>query len=175
MGVLTAYAASLLEENVQQFKEIPGTLPIDLDERLTTDVKSFLLRGIGQLLYHPTCRSKYNYSRLERARSKKRKISSDEASGPNVVTRSHEQSSENFHTNIPFGAEICMHCREYNGFDKKHPHRTRHKKLHAAAAKSHSAEYLIEWTEKLRGMTAHLDDSQLLSLLTMDVRASELY
>ena len=81
------------EENVQQFKEIPGTLPIDLDERLITDVKSVLLRGIGQLLYHPTCRSKYNYFRLER--SKKRKISSDEASGSIVVTRSHEQSSEN--------------------------------------------------------------------------------
>ena len=93
-----AYAASLLEENIQQFRKILGTLSIDLDEMLTTDVKSFLVGGIRQLLYHPTCRSKYNYSRLERARSKKRKISSGEATGSIVDTRSHGQSSENSHT-----------------------------------------------------------------------------
>ena len=64
---VTAYAASLLEENIQRFKEIPGTLPIDLDKRLTMGVKSFFLGGTGQLLYHPTCCSKYNNSRLEQA------------------------------------------------------------------------------------------------------------
>ena len=58
--------------------------------------------------------------------------------------------------------------------DKKHPERN--EKLHAAAGKHTSAEYVREFTKKMRHMASVLGNTKILVRLgSIDVRAAELF
>ena len=159
-----------LIERLPQFGAIPSALSSDLSERLlSVDVESLLKSK--HFVVHKGCYDDYNKRQLERARSKRRKVSLEGQGSPDLIVRTRQQSSA---SSISLGEEVCMFCGERDMYDPKRP--TSYKmKLQAAAGKKMSSQYVKDFTTKLRNMAAKLDDSRILSLLGHDVRATELY
>ena len=115
---------------------------------------------------HKQCYDRFNDSKLNRARStRKRKKSSEGESGR--VTRGQCPPS------VLSKEQLCMYCGKPPRVDPKHY--GNNVPLHAAAGKLIASEYVDTFTESLRTMAAKLGDTKLQNLLGSDIISSELY
>ena len=74
---------------------------------------------------------------------------------------------------VSFGSEVCLFCEKPDQCDRRKPQLNN--RLHAAASREVSSQYVDDFTSKMRQMAAKLEDSRILSLLDTDVRSAELY
>ena len=178
---LTNDGLSGLVERLLKFKELKDggnyTFPLKerVEERLLSvaDVKRFLMSQ--PFVYHKSCYVKYNDVRLTSALSKKRKTDPEGSSMESFTIRTRQQSSagdENFTTSSEI---VCLFCDKGNKYDPKKHEKTKKWKLCAAGGHSSSSSYVDTFTDELRHQASVLGDSRILSKLTTDVRAAELF
>ena len=81
-----------------------GLLNLDLQNRLLAKGEEYLARRLetGSFKIHKSCYDKFNESKRNRAKSAKKRKSTDDE--PTIVTRSQCP------TPVSFGEELCMHC-----------------------------------------------------------------
>ena len=168
----TEATAKTLCTKLYEFHEI-GALNHDLQQRFInkfecSNLQTFLL----EKLYHWTCFTNYNKQKLEREKTRKRKLEQEASSNQTVKTR--KQTTSNESSSLLGGSLLCMYCNKEEQLDEKH--KECHQPLCAAGGRKKSPKYVEEFTEKLKMMAAELEETHILTLLnTTDVRAAELF
>lgn len=142
-----------------KFYQTKGLLSDDLLKRFETlmsdpqKLEQFFLKHNS--VYHKICYDSFNdshYERALRALSRRKRLSDEDIHGhhtPDGPPRTRRKSDK-----LHLGDAVCFICGKPETTDKKHPDRI--DKLHAAAAKSASAEHVAEFTENLRLMASVL-------------------
>ena len=167
-----------LSERLPQFFDNPFLVPTVSENSLKTRLLTGSIEDTlkkNAFLIHKICYDRYNQPKLDRLRSKRRKISvcgrPSGSTDTETATPARLKSESNI---IALGELVCMFCREGDKFNPKRPE-TANWKLCASGAKLQSSKYVESYSEELRRKASLMGDTDILVLLDRDVRAGELY
>lgn len=168
-----------LSERLPQFFDMPNLVPrvgeSSIQKRLLVGSIEANLRKHPYVI-HKSCYDRYNSSKLELAKSKRRKVEqiSDPAS-TSINASDRETRARSAEEKVAFGEQVCLFCLEPDKFNPRKPETSAKFKLMTAAAHKKSSDHVDSFSKNLRMKAEKLQDNKLLRLLDGDVRAKELY
>ena len=163
-----------LSDRLPQFFAIPGCRStmgeVSIQKRLLLGSIDVNMRK-HPFVIHKKCYDQYNRSKLERAKSKRRKVEDTNYEVERETRRKSKPQSDT----VAFGERVCMFCLRPDEFNPRLPKETFKYKLVAAAAYKRSSKHVENFSRNLRCKAEVLQDGRILRLLETDARANELY